>query len=774
MPSSTRLRIFATLLWLVLIVVGWWSWQRLGRQRAVDAVCDAVAREAWDEALAASDTLPTDDAVGRRAAECRALALMASSRVPDAVTLLEEHLAEPANESWLPDPVLVLLLADDRRNRGQMPSAVELVRDATSRYPDDPDLLYLELELRAQVEDEGKVLEELENRLATMGDAAPWLALRVAQRHLDRRDLGRAARLLGPGPPGGNPALRDEWFRVRAALAGSAGDTADLATVCASWLAAGGRPAEVLAWHALSLSIYQLEDPERPTPILLRSALDHCEEIPDPGLCATLAHRLLGTYVVAGRTEDALALWDRWSPKVELTMGREEILRAADDGLETSGDDGSPGRIRFTLPAGTGRYLLLSPPTDVPVDQPFEEHRPDATGRVEVRRFPGPAPLRWVLRDTARTLASGSTWPVPGQVLDVVLDVVLEADTLEPAGNRSANAPTTTPESALGGPADGRRQIVVTILDCADWRLLRYLEARGELPTFHRLLGTGLRAVVESRPAFTAAAMDALSHPADPARRSPLAVVHQLGIELAANSFVGNNPFDSLAWLIPERRDFFTVLGAGEHVVVNLLFSEGRIDGGRHGERVGPRGERSRFEDWRRRRALTPDERKSLAHLLDDPNRRLWIEEMAADFDTAEQVARDGEVDLLMLRIDPLDPATHSGFGPTATGGRDDGAPWIYDFYRYADRRLGDLAAALDGDDILVILSDHGIRTSMEHSPWAVFLAVGEGVPQGRVGGTPPLRAVPRLLADWLGVTTDWPRAEGRWRPMESPGDAGP
>lgn len=759
-PSS--LRYLALLLWLLLLAVGTWSWQRLSRQRGVQAVCDAVAREDWDTALTASSDAMAADELGRRATECRALALMATDRAADAVTLLEEQLAHAGNEAWRPDPVLVLLLADDRRNRGKLPAAVDLVRRATREYPNDTDLLYLELELRSQTEDEDLVLDEMVGRLDTMGPAAPWMTLRLAQRYLGRRDLTTAARLLGPRPFAGDPALRDEWFRVRAALAGTANDTSDLASTCAAWHAAGGHPAEVLGWHALTLSLYQLRDPERPTPIALRSALDVCGQVPGASLCAPLAHRLLGMYLGAGRTEEALAFWDEWSPRVELTISREEILRSEHPPVEVAGQM-PPGRIRFELAAAEGARLLLSPDTEAPVDRAFEEYRPGADGRVEILRRPGPAPLRWVVRDPSGPRASGSLWPVAGEVVEVMVDALPDTPPDNPP-RPLPDTPPAPPHPIFGHPADGRRQILVTILDCADWRLVRYLDARGELPNFERLMARGLRAVVESRPAFTAAAMDALTHPAQPASQSPLAVVHQLGVELAANSFVGDNPFEALGWLLPARRGLFATLGAGERVVVNLLFSEGRIDGGRHGEQVGPGGAVRPFEDWRRRRGLTPEERHDLGHLLEDPNRRAWIEEMAADFDTAERVARDGEVDLLLLRIDPFDPASHSGFGPTATGEQDDGRPFLFDFYRYADQRLGDLAAAMDGDDILVVMSDHGIRTAIEHSPWAVFVAVGEDLPPGRVAGTPALRTVPHLLADWLGVETDWPRAEGGWR----------
>ena len=77
--------------------------------------------------------------------------------------------------------------------------------------------------------------------------------------------------------------------------------------------------------------------------------------------------------------------------------------------------------------------------------------------------------------------------------------------------------------------------------------------------------------------------------------------------------------------------------------------------------------------------------------------------------------------------------------------------------YRYIDARLADVYAGLDEDDIFIVMSDHGIRTAMEHAREALFVMAGTGVPVGRADGSPALGGVPRVLADLLGVAVDWP-----------------
>ncbi len=74
------------------------------------------------------------------------------------------------------------------------------------------------------------------------------------------------------------------------------------------------------------------------------------------------------------------------------------------------------------------------------------------------------------------------------------------------------------------------------------------------------------------------------------------------------------------------------------------------------------------------------------------------------------------------------------------------------------DLRLRQLYQALDANDVLVVMSDHGIRSALEHDP-ALFIAAASGLSSQRVPGEPELRGVPRLLADLLGVQTEWPKS---------------
>jgi hypothetical protein len=236
-------------------------------------------------------------------------------------------------------------------------------------------------------------------------------------------------------------------------------------------------------------------------------------------------------------------------------------------------------------------------------------------------------------------------------------------------------------------------------------------------------------------------------------------LVHRFGVELAGLASVGVNPFAPLHWVMPEDADLFSVLGAGEHAVANLLLAHGSVRAGRHSEVTGPNGLERRIPLTHSARDLRADERERWPALAAAaPGRdRLHIRTIAAEFDTAAEIVEAGEIDLLVLRIEPLDILTHGHFAATVRDGQDDAEHLLYSVYRYIDARIAEVHGRIDADDVFIVMSDHGIRTAMEHSRHGMFVATGPGIPSGRAPGRPALRGVAAVLADLLGVETDWP-----------------
>ena len=150
------------------------------------------------------------------------------------------------------------------------------------------------------------------------------------------------------------------------------------------------------------LNTRELSDPAHPTIHRLRAAAARADELTDgPG--KTVYARLIGTLVVDGNYEEALATYDRAVEQVgELGIfTREDILRSETRAM--LGEDllaELHGTLRFHLPdRRAGDTLLVSPELDTPVDSAYEPIPVPASGTVEVVRGVGTWPQRWVLRD---------------------------------------------------------------------------------------------------------------------------------------------------------------------------------------------------------------------------------------------------------------------------------------------------------------------------------------------------------------------------------------
>jgi len=733
--------------------VGLISARNVSRQLDVIAACDAVGGGDWGAVIAGTEGLTGDDETGRAATECRCMALLATDRGDACIDLLETTLAgitEGDDDDWAPRPELAVHLIQTWRERSRIEAAAQLARRAARRFPDDPDLFFLELETRSSVEDEQSLLRELRKRLPETGPGAVRMRVSLANRYLFRGDPESALAVLGDAPPAGAGPATGLWFDTRGMALAADDDIAGVMEHYRRWQLAGGDPVELAARYAVTLSIAGLGDPSaRPSQLLGRAWAD-VDRLSDPKLQEAIAIRLILTLVNEHDMDGALAVYDQAHERFAMSgLSRDELQRAATHQLlRESPDQILRGRVRLIVSENRpGDSLLLSPDDAAPVDSAFDSFAVPANGVLAVERSIGTSPLRWVYRDGDRNvLGSGTVNPVP----DSEISVAIESRTPRPPQHAALSR----------RPGDGHRRVAVLLLDCGDWRIVQYLRARGELPVLGALVDSGYRAVLESDPPLTAAALEALVWPTRRSEVSFVGLVHRVGVELAGLASVGENPFTSLEWMLPEADDLFSELGREDRSVANLLLAHGSIRAGRHGEITGPFGSRRRIPIEQSARDLREDERARWPALAEAPAGpdALHVRTIAAEFDTATEIVNSREVDLLALRIEPLDILTHAHFAETIRNRQDDGENLLYSVYRYIDARTGEVHDALDEDDVLIVMSDHGIRTAMEHSPHAIFIAAGPGVPIERAPGRPALRGVAAVLGELVEVATDWPR----------------
>ena len=729
--------------------IGTISVVRTHDQLVVIGACQAASEGDIARALAETEGRTGASETGRTAAECRCEALIASGNERACLELLDPLAADP--EDWTPGPALAALLVRERSAQGRSDDAAALARAAGRAHPDDAGLFRAELDARSAVEPEEDVLRDLAQRIPPRGDAAALERAALAQRHLLRGDAPAALRALGDALPEGAVSARSIWFDTLGIAHAMNDDLGRSRAAYQRWQREGGRPEEVRARYALALSVSGLRDPELDPLESLRGAQRDAAALGDAKLEESVAVRLIFTLVNVGRADEAIATYDALRERFAFEgIRREELLRAQ-QARELAHDPGSArrGRLRFELAPGAPEGVLaITRDAGAAADDDYEElpitHRKPA--RVE--RKAALAPQRWVLRGRdGRIAASGTTAVHGGRTRAIEI-------------RPNADAVPRAPSPALArAPGDGRRRVALVMLDCGDWAITQYLRARGELPVLDALLRGGYRAVLDSDPPLTAAALEALVWPERRAGASIAGTFYRFGVELAGLESVGRNPFEALSWVMPETQDLFAAVGAGERSAANLLLAHGGVRAGRHGEVTGPHGSARQLELGRTRRELDAGERTLFPGLAraSDPIDVHYLQTIAAELDGTAQILRAGEIDLVAVRIEPLDILTHAHFAEAVRDGQDDGQGLLFDVYRYIDARIGAMHAFLDADDVLIVMSDHGIRTAMEHDRPALFVATGGGVPVGRAPGTPSLRGVSRVVADLLGVATTWP-----------------
>ena len=568
------------------------------------------------------------------------------------------------------------------------------------------------------------------------------LRLTVAESHLQRHEPELALGLLEGQPA--TPSLRERWFLVVARAHAQRGDAAAVERTFDRWRALGEPEPHVLAHELLVLNLAQLRPPRG---MSLEAAFDAVLAAPapehEPRLHAEIYRRYVSGLVNAGRQERALEIYERAARAGFPVQGiTPSTIRSSVEAAASSGG--------ASAPLATRRYRFV--PTEELADlelsaQPADGARDGGYQRITAGRvFEASPPLFWVARNRAGVVASGHAWG-EGPV-DAPVDVEVR-----PGPPRASPAEPPVPARSAG---DGRRRVFAVLLDCGEWRIVRHLLERGELPAFRQLLASGWSGVMESVPAYTAAALQSITWPDPRLRISLLALVHQLGDEVAGLASVGRNPWDGLDQVLPARPNLFRTVGAGPRQALNLLFTVGeqeRDEVLRNDTVIGPAGASAQRSLGPLRRPLNDAEHASFPSLIGNP----LLQPVAAEFDILDAEAASKSADLVVMRIEALDLLTHGLHAEMEGVRQDDGDLKLYDVYRYIDRRLGAVAAALDQDDVLVVFSDHGAATALRHDSRAILIVSAPGLPSARFAGTPDLRGLPRLFADLLDVQTEWP-----------------
>ena len=230
------------------------------------------------------------------------------------------------------------------------------------------------------------------------------------------------------------------------------------------------------------------------------------------------------------------------------------------------------------------------------------------------------------------------------------------------------------------------------------------------------------------------AALEALVWPNRHAATTFVGLVHRFGVELAGLASVGENPFAALSWVLPETARSVRHARRGALLGREPAARPRRHPGGttRRGHRT-LRATAAHSASARSARDLDADERERFPTLAAARRERdaVHVRTIAAEFDTAEEIVRGG-------RGRPAGPAHRAPRHPDPRALRRDGArrtgrrprPALLRSIATSTPASREVHELLDADDVFIVMSDHGIRTAMEHSRYAIFVATGPGSPE--------------------------------------------
>ncbi|MCH8133063.1 MAG: alkaline phosphatase family protein [Myxococcales bacterium] len=745
--------LFLGLLLVCLALVSGNAIRVMQRQNRVADVTKAAEGRHWSETLALSDGWVGGDVEGQMVARARCDALVALERFEECLELVLQLVGTGNDPTWIPSRTLLKHAIRFGTEQRQEEAAARVARFGRGVYPDDLSFVERVFETRIALEGETAVLTEYE---AGLGPDAASLRNRVLlAAYYNRANHYEAAlRVLGNLWPAPQDPIFLFWVQNRERAQAQLGRLEDLRATYAKWREIQGDSVAIDAFYSLSLSTSGLSDPERSWIDLLQDVLAREDELQDAYIHGEVYTRLIMHLMVERRYEEALTFFDRGASKIRIrsiTRGQLEraIAMPESDAGEWRKRRDRLGTIQFSVsdPVPSDRLWVSNHVAGEP-DSEFQEVALDASGRAEFRRGVSPWPERWVLKDRdGHPRASGRFWTRLDQPVRITAE-------------RGPARPEAHFEPRSRAPADGRTRVLGLVLDCSDWRITQYLRARGELPFTDFLIRNGTSAVLTSDPPFTAMAMESLIYPTRGEQLSFLGLVHRMGLEIGGLASVATNPFDFLSAALPMRPNLFETIGAGDRVAVNMLFSHGRVEAGHHAEAVGPFGKRLKIATGPVFRPLRRDERERMPVTRSNPEVRVHVEAIAGEFDSGSELFAAGEVDLLLLRIEALDILTHMLVHDLLENGQDDGEAALHSIYRYIDDRMAELYHRMDEDDIIVVMSDHGIRTGSQHETDAIFVVLGPGISKTRIAGRPDLKGIPAMFARLLGVDVpEWPSA---------------
>ena len=300
--------------------------------------------------------------------------------------------------------------------------------------------------------------------------------------------------------------------------------------------------------------------------------------------------------------------------------------------------------------------------------------------------------------------------------------------------------------------ADGKKRVFVLWPDCGSWWMFRLLHEKGGSPNFSAMMKRGQYGEMISDPPLTSIAIQRLTSFIETPSWWSALWIQIKGLQVF-DRFVsvdrgGANTLSS--WFAQHKIQFVDW-------TFNQMFVISQNDSSTEHGFEREQHFHYQFEPTRTKISKDSIVRSYVAVDRIHPfveKRNLygkWL--LATQWDDTEKKAQkalsyfDGKdrPQVMLVRLPAVDILSHYYFENSESPS--ERLQLLESFYIYLDDLIGRVRSVLDEDDVLLLISDHGIVNGYNHHPSSLFLAEGKGV--GKPGPIPafPIDRFPHLLS---------------------------
>ena len=313
---------------------------------------------------------------------------------------------------------------------------------------------------------------------------------------------------------------------------------------------------------------------------------------------------------------------------------------------------------------------------------------------------------------------------------------------------------------------DDRGRVLAIWPDAGSWFLANAYMRRGLMPNLSQVVQSGTRTdMISTHPPFTSTAYMRMVEVNSGEQVEESRFLETIAVQLKGIPF--------LDWMVPDhwvsaesgRRSIFNVMADHGYKAINLVFNDKymaapedlaandgtTIDVSATMKSIEDDTESKDFDSVLIETLMLDEDRESsrTTMVLDDSVLSMGLKNTHKKTELGLHLWNEIDPDFMLLRFPAVDIMSHKYFATVRDQPEEN--PMV-EVYRHWDVMLGRLIEALDQDDTLIVVSDHGIQDSLLHHIQCMLVLDGPGLPQDSSVSTLPIGHLPSVILSRFGI----------------------